>query len=212
MKFSRREYWFPLPSMPDALYLLLATKKPVIWGVLKCAEVLKEHTFCGKFSLHLDLMKQKRPGAGWIRWLLLWGLETEEWRRSAPMAGFRRNWYVCCSHVNDFNKTLAGLKRLITPLHWAYPGIKLLTLQHDMGYCERDGTGKSVYPNQTHPLQCPGFLTGPWFGLKSSLHNALLNWVLSKFLREENIMYNILFIYIYIILSYNIVFVVPILY
>ena len=138
MKFSRQEYWFPLPSMPDALYLLLATKKPVIWGVLKCTEVLKEHTHSVESS-HCILTWWNRKGQVQLNQLIptVGTINRRGEMQCSLWQGSKRNWYVCCSHLNDFNNTLAGLNRLITSLHWAYPGIKLLTLQYDMGYCEK---------------------------------------------------------------------------
>ena len=156
MKFSRREYWFPLPSMPDALYLLLATKKPVIWGVLKCAEVLKERTHSVESS-HCILTWWNRKGQGRLDQLTppVGTIHRRVETQCPRWQGSRRNWYVCCPHVNDSNKTLAGLNRVITPLHWAYPGIKLLTLQHDMGYCEKTEQENLCIQTKLNPFSVP---------------------------------------------------------
>lgn len=124
------------------------------------------HTFCGKFSLHLDLMKQKRPGAGWIRWLTtLWGLETEEWRRSAPDGRVPGGTDMSAVLTwMTLTKTLAGLKRLLHPFTELYPGIKLSLPRY--GIVRRRNrkicvSKPKLIPSVSHSL------TGPWFGLKS---------------------------------------------
>lgn len=52
-------------------------------------------------------------------------------------------------------KTLAELNRLITSLRRTYPGIRLLTLKSDVGYCENREQENQCIQTKNQLLQCP---------------------------------------------------------
>lgn len=114
-----------------------------------------------------------------------------------PVAGSKAELIYLLFSLEWLYKTLVELNRLITSLHCTYPGIKLFTLQSNMGYCEKREQENQYIQTTIHPFSVHGFLTSLHFGFHSLLHNVLLNWVLSKFLSGEKILYiqfyNILF-------------------
>lgn len=57
--------------------------------------------------------------------------------------------------LKSLYKTLAELNRLITSLRRTYPGIRLLTLKSDVGYCENREQENQCIQTKNQLLQCP---------------------------------------------------------